>query len=64
MKIDKRVMALLKANCITFGWDINKAICAAFKNDMFTPGDDVSAPREWERLLDKLIEEENAEGEK
>ena len=31
MEIDKRVIELLKANAMTFGWDVSDMICEAMR---------------------------------
>ena len=59
MEIDKRVMDLLKANCLTVGANINQLICAAMKKHIkghFGYAEDVVIGQ-WDNLLVDLKEE-------
>ena len=60
MKIDRRVIKLLDANCKTFRWDVSKLICVAMLDHVGKDFEEVEAT--WKALLDELLENDGVGG--
>lgn len=49
---------MLKACCVSFGWDINKMLCSAMS--LFVEGESERCKDEWDCITGQILEEEKS----